>query len=63
MALLSIMLDEGEHLTYEGVMSCELSSKWKLAMQEDIKSLYVNDTWDLLSLPKGRKALPNKLGL
>ena len=29
-------------------------------MQEEIKSLYANDTWDLVSLPKGRKALPNK---
>ena len=41
-------------------MLFELSSKWELAMQEEIKSLYANDTWDLVSLPKGRKALPNK---
>ncbi|MCO5560643.1 hypothetical protein L7F22_014260 [Adiantum nelumboides] len=56
-----IMLsDEGEPLTYKEANSCELSSKWELAMQEEIKSLYANNTWDLVPLPKGRKALPNK---
>ena len=29
-------------------------------MQEEIKVLHVNDTWDLVELPKGRKAIPNK---
>ena len=28
-------------------------------MQEEIKSLYANNTWDLVSLLEGRKALPN----
>ena len=55
-----MLSDEGEPLTYKEAMSCELSSKWELAMQEEIKSLYANDTWDLVSLPQGRKALPNK---
>ena len=34
--------------------------KWKLAMQEEIKALHANDTWDLVELPKGRRAIPNK---
>ena len=55
-----MLSDEGEPLTYKEAMSCELSSKWELAMQEEIKSLYSNDTWDLVSLSKGRKALPKK---
>ncbi|MCO5606659.1 hypothetical protein L7F22_060847 [Adiantum nelumboides] len=29
-------------------------------MQEEIKALHANDTWDLVELPKGRKAIPNK---
>ncbi|MCO5603724.1 hypothetical protein L7F22_057875 [Adiantum nelumboides] len=38
----------------------EHNSKWELAMQEEIKALHANDTWDLVELPKGRKAIPNK---
>ena len=29
-------------------------------MQEEIKALHSNNTWDLVELPKGRKAIPNK---
>ena len=33
------------------------SKKWKEAMNEEIKSLYKNDTWELTRLPKGKKAI------
>jgi len=36
----------------------ELNSKselWRNSMMKEIKSLYVNDTWELLELPKGKK--------
>ena len=49
-----ILSGEGEPLTYKEAMSCELSSKWELAMQEEIKSLYENDIWDLVPPTKGR---------
>lgn len=55
-----MLTDEGEPLTYKEAKSCKSSSKWELAMQEEMKSLYANDTWDLVPLPKGKKALPNK---
>ena len=55
-----LLSDEGEPLTYKEAKACELRKKWELAMQEEIKSLYANDTWDLVPLPKGRNALPNK---
>ena len=29
-------------------------------MLEEIKALHANDTWDLVELPKDRKAIPNK---
>ena len=29
-------------------------------MQEEIEALYKNKTWDLVSLPQGRKAMGNK---
>ena len=59
MALLSIMLDEGEHLTYKEARTCKLRFKWELTMQE-IKLLHANDAWDLVSLLVGRNALLNK---
>ncbi|MCO5610248.1 hypothetical protein L7F22_064484 [Adiantum nelumboides] len=44
---------EGEPLTYKEAKTCEHSSKWELAMQEEIKALHANDTGDLVELPKG----------
>ncbi|MCO5546836.1 hypothetical protein L7F22_000273 [Adiantum nelumboides] len=55
-----MLTDEGEPLTYKEAKTCKHSSKWELAMQEEIKALHANDTWDLVELPKGRKAIPNK---
>ena len=52
--------DEGDPLTYKEEKLCEHKKKWELAMQEEIKSLHATDTWDLVELPKGRKAIPNK---
>ena len=56
-----MLTDEGEPLTFREAKTCEHKSKWELAMQEEIKALHANDTWDLVVLPKGRKAIPNKL--
>ena len=36
----------------------EHSNKWELAMEEQIKALDLNNTWDLVELPKERKAIP-----
>ncbi|MCO5548301.1 hypothetical protein L7F22_001758 [Adiantum nelumboides] len=55
-----MLTDEGEPLTYKEAKTCEHNSKWELAMQEEIKALHAIDTWDLVELPKGRKAIPNK---
>ena len=33
---------------------------WKKAMDEEMKSLRNNDTWDLVSLPNGRKKIGSK---
>ena len=34
--------------------------KWKEAMENKIESLHKNDVWDLVMLPKGRKAVGSK---
>ena len=46
-----------EPSNYSEAVSCEDSEKWMFAMQEEIESLHKNRTWDLVKLPKGKKAV------
>ena len=55
-----MLTNEGEPLTYKEAKACEHNIKWELAMEEEIKALHSNNTWDLVELPKGRKGIPNK---
>lgn len=34
--------------------------EWEKAMDEEIKSLHENHTWDLVNLPKGKFAIKNR---
>ncbi|GKA13910.1 retrovirus-related pol polyprotein from transposon TNT 1-94 [Tanacetum coccineum] len=43
-----------EPLVFEEAMK---SKKWRQAMDEEIKSIEKNDTWELTTLPKGQKAI------
>ncbi|KAG8475436.1 hypothetical protein CXB51_032203 [Gossypium anomalum] len=42
-----------EPSNYSEAISCEDSEKWMFAIQEEMKSLHKNKTWDLVKLPKG----------
>lgn len=46
--------------TYKQAMESPYKDKWLKAMLSEINSLHENQTWDLVNLPKGRKALPCK---
>lgn len=46
--------------SFHEAMNSEKSSDWKNAMEEEIKSLKENNTWELTSLPNGCKAIPCK---
>ncbi|KAG8499228.1 hypothetical protein CXB51_005739 [Gossypium anomalum] len=46
-----------EPSNYSEAVSCEDSEKWMFAMQEEMESLYKNRTWELVKLPKGKKAV------
>ena len=46
-----------EPSTYEVAVICSDSGKWMLAMQEERESLHKNGTWDMVRLPKGKKAI------
>ena len=54
------MTDAGEPSCYEEAMSDENKEEWSEAMQDEMNSLYENDTFELVNLPKGKKALKNK---
>jgi hypothetical protein len=52
-----LVTDAGEPSCYEEEVSDEHKNERSKVMQDEILSLYENDTFDLVSLPKGKKAL------
>lgn len=56
-----VMLADGnEPESYQEAMLHERKSEWTKAMQEEMDSLHENHTFELMHLPKGKKALKNK---
>ena len=55
-----LLTDEGEPSMFQEACSVKDSKRWKAAMDEEVNSLLENQTWKLMELPKGRKALANK---
>ena len=51
-------IESGEEpSTYSEAVNSVDSGKWMIAMQEEMESLHKNGTWDLVKLPKGKKAV------
>lgn len=50
----------GDPETMTEAMASENAVNWREAMQTEMRSLAENGTWDLVDLPPGRKAIPNK---
>ena len=55
-----MLSDGGEPKTYQEAILHESKKEWVKAMQEEVRSLLKNHTYDLLKLPQGKKALRNK---
>ena len=49
-----------EPLTWEEVLSSSNSVEWIEAANNEIEAMRTNNTWELVDLPKGRKAIPCK---
>ncbi|KAG8484966.1 hypothetical protein CXB51_021384 [Gossypium anomalum] len=49
--------DDDVPSTYTEAMSNPDGVKWKQAMNEEMQSLHKNRTWELVTLPKGKKAI------
>ena len=41
-------------------LECPAKEKWKVALEDEMESLKVNQVWTLVDLPSGRKAIGNK---
>jgi hypothetical protein len=55
-----LLSDFGEPECYEEVIHVDTKKKWEQGMKEEMDSLVNNQTWDLVQLPIGKRALKNK---
>ncbi|CAL9011600.1 unnamed protein product [Prunus brigantina] len=55
-----LLTDGGEPECYEEALTHDQQDEWLKAMHEEKQSLHENHTYDLVNLPKDRKALKNK---
>ncbi|GJT89191.1 putative RNA-directed DNA polymerase [Tanacetum coccineum] len=55
-----LLTDEGEPECYVEAMEDEHKKEWFEAMEDEINSLHENNTFELVKLPKGKRALKNK---
>ena len=55
-----LLTNGGEPECYDEALQDENSSKWELAMKDEMDSLLENQIWELTELPVGKKALHNK---
>ncbi|CAI7871281.1 unnamed protein product [Closterium sp. NIES-53] len=50
----------GEPATLKEALESSDAEEWKKAMDSELKSIEENDTWELVELPEGRKAITSK---
>ncbi|KAK8957035.1 hypothetical protein KSP39_PZI000307 [Platanthera zijinensis] len=55
-----LLTDAGEPESYSEAVESAERHHWMAAMQEEMQSLRTNHTYDLVRLPKGKKALKNR---
>ena len=51
------IVDDDVPSTYREAVSNPESIQWKKAMNEEMQSLHKNETWELVTLPKEKKAI------
>ena len=57
MVSFALIISGGDPLTFKGVTHRKDNDKWLVAMLEEMESLQKNKTWELVKLPKGKKAI------
>ena len=56
----AFIADMDEPQTFEEAMSSPQATQWRKAMEEEIDSLKLNKTWELVDLPDRRRPVTNK---
>ena len=47
-------------MSFESAMESNNADKWKEACDSEFESIRKNETWELVPLPRGRKAISSK---
>ncbi|CAH9062481.1 unnamed protein product [Cuscuta epithymum] len=55
-----LLTEDGEPESFQEAVSHKDKEKWLIAMQDELESLQKNQTYEIVELPKGKKALRNK---
>lgn len=58
--LTEAVLEELEPTNFSDAMKSRHSDKWLRAMRDEVDAFSENDTWDLVSLPPGKRAIDNR---
>jgi hypothetical protein len=53
----TLVISGGDPTTFQEVANSQEKNRWVGAMVEEMESLYKNQTWDLLELPKRKRAI------
>ncbi|XP_071704835.1 uncharacterized protein [Rutidosis leptorrhynchoides] len=55
-----VQLEEDEPRNINEALTCPAKDEWFKAMEEEMESMRSNNVWELVDLPKGRKAIGSK---
>ncbi|KAL4347437.1 hypothetical protein GQ457_17G004910 [Hibiscus cannabinus] len=57
MASFALHISSDDLVTFQGAITSQEKGKWMAAMVEEMESLQKNQTWELVRLPEGKKAI------
>ena len=59
----ALITSSGDPINFQEVVHSQEKGRWMGAMEEEMQSLQKNQTWELVELPKGKRAIRCKWGV